>query len=159
MSVLKKSTIALLSVAVIAGSVTASFADKKGEGRGGERGAMRFENMDTNSDGKLDLAEFSAPLVERFNALDTDENGTVTKAEVEALETDSKRDKRRAMGILMRFDLDGNDEVTLAEVENRQQKFFALMDRNDDGFAAMDEMPKRGKHMGHGKGKKDRDSE
>lgn len=156
MSAFKKTTIALLSVAVIAGSVTASFAEKRGGDRGGERGAMRFEQMDANSDGKLDLAEFNAPLIEKFDELDTDKNGIVTKAEIEALKTEKKGEKRRAMGIIKRFDLDGNEEVTRQEVENRQQKVFALMDKNDDGFATMEEMPKHGKNKGQHKGKKDR---
>ncbi|WP_053997903.1 EF-hand domain-containing protein [Ahrensia marina] len=152
MSVLKKTTIAVLSVAVIAGSVSASFAEK----RGGGRAEMRFEKMDANSDGKLDFAEFSAPLIERFEGLDADSNGVVTKAEIEALETEKKGEKRRAMRIAKRFDLDGNEEVTRAELENRQQKFFALMDKNDDGFATLDEMPKHAKKRGDRKGKKER---
>ncbi len=34
--------------------------------------------------------------------------------------------------------------MTKAEVEARQKKMFALLDRNDDGRIAQDEMPARG---------------
>jgi hypothetical protein len=47
----------------------------------------------------------------------------------------------------LRLDANGDGMLTLAEIESRQKKMFALMDRNDDGKIVKDEMPsgRRGK--------------
>lgn len=144
MTVLKKTIIALVGTSVVIGSAGMVVAKDRG-GRDG--GPPRFEKIDANSDGKVDFAEFVAPMNERFDEIDADGNGTVTEAEVEAY-ADGKRKSRRAKRIAQRFDVDGNNEVTKAELENRQKKIFALMDRNDDGVVMEDELPKRGKHRG-----------
>ena len=42
----------------------------------------------------------------------------------------------------------GDGELTKAEIENRQKKQFALLDKNDDGKITADELPRRGKKGG-----------
>ena len=60
------------------------------------------------------------------------------------------RAERMAQRIVERFDTDGDGMLTAAEIESRQKKMFALLDRNDDGKVEKDEMP-RGKFR-HGDG-------
>ena len=60
----------------------------------------RFENADTNGDGFIDFDEFLAGktenATERFNRIDTDDDGAITKIELaEALS--AKREHRRAV--------------------------------------------------------------
>jgi Ca2+-binding EF-hand superfamily protein len=54
-----------------------------------------------------------------------------------------QRELRRAQRMVERFDADGDGELSLAEIETHQRKVFALMDRNDDGMVAKDELPRR----------------
>lgn len=162
MSAMKKTMIVLLGASVVLGTVGASFAQnasgQNGQGKGENRRAQMFQTVDANSDGKLDFAEFSAKMNERFDAIDADKNGVVSADEIKAqIDTskNAKRGERMAMRIAQRFDVDGNKEITKAELENRQQKMFAMMDMNDDGFIQADEMPNRKHHGGdrgdHGK--------
>ena len=61
-----------------------------------------------------------------------------------ASEIERMRAERMAKRIVERFDTDGDGMLTAAEIESRQKKMFALLDRNDDGKVDKDEMP-RGK--------------
>jgi hypothetical protein len=56
-----------------------------------------------------------------------------------------------AQRIVERFDADGDGMLTAAEIDSRQKKMFALMDKNDDGKVEKDEMPQRRnfRHWGH----------
>jgi len=53
------------------------------------------------------------------------------------------RAERMARRLIERFDTNGDGVLTAAEVESRQKKMFALLDRNDDGKIEKDEMPRR----------------
>jgi Ca2+-binding EF-hand superfamily protein len=66
----------------------------------------------------------------------------MTVAEI-ASEIERMRAERRAQRIVDRFDTDGDGMLTAAEIESRQKKMFALMDRNDDGKVVKEEMPQR----------------
>ena len=67
----------------------------------------------------------------------------MTVAEI-ASEIERMRAERMARRIVERFDADGDGMLTVAEIESRQKKMFALLDRNDDGKIVKEEMP-RGK--------------
>jgi Ca2+-binding EF-hand superfamily protein len=69
-------------------------------------------------------------------------DGKMTVAEI-ASEIERMRAERRAQRIVDRFDTDGDGMLTAAEIESRQKKMFALMDRNDDGKVVKEEMPQR----------------
>lgn len=55
---------------------------KGGRGMHGGRGMMKM--ADTNGDGAISRAEFTAGAIKRFDMADTDRNGTVTQAERQA---------------------------------------------------------------------------
>jgi Ca2+-binding EF-hand superfamily protein len=138
MTLFRKINIALLAAVVTVTGAGIALADD----RGGKRGEMRFERLDADSDGSVTFAEFSRPMMERFNEADADGDGTISAAELEeALE--SRRAERRASHMIERFDIDGDERVSADEIVNRQEKMFALMDRDDSGVITEDELPRR----------------
>ncbi len=56
-------------------------ADKPDGGHMADRGTKMFDASDTNKDGGLSLDEFLARHKEKFKEIDTDGNGTISKAE------------------------------------------------------------------------------
>ncbi|MEM9574041.1 MAG: hypothetical protein AAF870_02295 [Pseudomonadota bacterium] len=152
MSILKKTTVAILGSAVVLTSAAGAFAhDRKGGDREG-RGMQMFERADANGDEKLDLAEFSAPMTARFDEVDADSNGILTEAEMEA--ASEGKEGRRAKRIAKRLDGDDNGEVTKAELEERQQEMFSRLDSNEDGFITIDEAKKMKRGGGKRGGKR-----
>lgn len=150
MSLLKKTTVAILGTAVVLTASAGAFAhDKKGGDREGRGPMQMFERADTNSDEKLDFAEFSAPMTVRFDETDADSNGIITEAEIEA--ASEGKEGRRAKHIASRLDGDDNGEITKAELEERQKEMFARLDADEDGFITVDEAKK----MKRGGGKRD----
>lgn len=152
MSFLKKTTAAILGTAVVLTASAGAFAhDRKGGDREA-RGMEMFERIDTNSDEKLDFAEFSAPMIARFEEVDADGNGVITDAEIET--ASENKEGRRAKRIAKRLDSDDNGEVTRAELEERQQAIFARLDADEDGFISIDEAKKMKRGGGKRGGKR-----
>lgn len=131
---------------------------KRGHERMGQMGKQLFQDADTNKDGAVSRQEMQVRLTERFTGADSDGDSTITKAEiVKVMEGASQRRfMRRHSGriadhLVYQFDLDEDGNVTFAEIDNRTGKFFALLDRNDDGKLEMAEIrhnfPSR--HGGH----------
>lgn len=58
-----------------------------------ERAASHWAGIDTDGDGKLSLAEFTAEHIKFFDKLDADSDGTITAAELEAAK--AKKKERR----------------------------------------------------------------
>ena len=111
---------------------------------------MRFDRLDADQSGDVTFEEFSAALKSRIGDADKDHDGKMTVAEI-APEIERMRAERMARRIVERFDIDGDGMLTAAEIESRQKKMFALLDRNDDGKVVKDEMPRRKfRHGDHG---------
>lgn len=94
--------ILLTSTALMAGIAAVALAqggptDSPGPGAAGRMAALA--QMDTDGDGQLSLAEFSAArqarLAERFAAMDSDGDGLLSAAEM-AQAREERRDDRRA---------------------------------------------------------------
>ena len=139
---MKKSTKIALTFLAIAGAAasTAFAADRDGR-RDGRQG-MRFERADTDSSGDVTFEEFAAAMKNRIGNADADKDGKMTVGEI-ASEIERMRAERMARRIVQRFDTDGDGALTTAEIESRQKKRFALLDRNDDGKIVKEEMPRR----------------
>ena len=140
---MKKTIAVLCMTALVVPLAVPAFADRGGDD--GKRGFHRmgermFEKADTNSDGAITLDEVNARMQERLGAADGDGDSSVSKAEIiAAIESNAEhRRARRYSGtiadrLVYHLDVDDNGSVTLAEVQNRAGKLFALMDFNDDG--------------------------
>jgi Ca2+-binding EF-hand superfamily protein len=117
------------------------------DGQGGPRTMMRFERMDVDDSGDVTFEEFTAMFKSRIGDADANKDGKMTVEEI-ATQIERMRAERMARRLIERFDIDGDGALTAAEVESRQKKMFALMDRNDDGKIEKDEMPRHGGRWG-----------
>lgn len=138
---MKTTVTALCVTALLVPLAAPAFADMGGGKRGFHRmGERMFDKADTNSDGAITLDEVNARMRERLQQADSDGDSTVTKAEIiAAIEQHAEHRRAKRMSgtiadqLVYRLDVDDNGSVSLAEVENRAGKLFALMDFNDDG--------------------------
>ena len=92
--------------------------------------------MDTNGDGKVTLAEAQAAGKQRFERMDKNKNGVVTKDEVPG----------RAERFIAKADSNKDGQVTLAEAQAHTQSWFQKLDANKDGVLTHDEFRH---HRGH----------
>lgn len=135
-----KLAIAFATLAGMAGSVAYA---KEGPRRH-HQGGFEFERADTDDSGDVTFEEFAAAMSERIGFADADANsdGSLTVEEI-AAEMQRQREHRRAQRMVERFDTDDDGVLSLSEIETHQRKVFALMDRNDDGVVAEDELRRR----------------
>lgn len=98
-------------------------AGSRGEGAS-PRGPQTLEDMERRAE-------------ERFARLDTDNDGVVTLAEIEAA-------GGRGGRMLARSDADGDGRITRAEARAGTADMFRRMDANGDGVISEDERPQRG---------------
>lgn len=124
-------------------------------GAGKKHGAM-FDHVDANDDGKLSQEELQPFANKRFARFDTDKDGVVTAAEIDAHLM--KRMEKRRQKLLKRFDGDGDGTITQAEFSTQVSQMFARVDADEDGVISRSEAMKMRKlmrghwkrHMGHG---------
>ena len=168
MSAPKKSAIAVLAVmGALLG--TAALADKGGMGMGmggpGEgRGAMlteMFDSIDTDKDGKLSYAELEASRKAEFDAADTNKDGALSADELSARALARFQEKLadRTQAMLDNMDNDGNGSLSEDEMgEGPGMRNFARIDGDNDGFVTKEEIQAGMKHhkkRGHGGGMDD----
>ena len=134
--------VALLTATFLIGvASTAVIATAKGGPGAGPRGAgleQMFERVDTNNDGAITRAEIEAASAARFAATDTNGDGFLSLEEMTtAAETESA--DRRAKRIEARLNwLDANDDgqLSLEEMQandRRIDRMFEHLDANSDG--------------------------
>jgi Ca2+-binding EF-hand superfamily protein len=136
-----KLALAFLSLAGVAGGV--AYANDGRHGPDGGRAMMRFDRLDADRSGDVTFEEFSAMMQSRIGGADANNDGKMSVEEIAAA-IEKMRAERMARRLVERFDTDGDGMLTAAEVESRQKKMFALLDRNDDGKILKEEMPRRG---------------
>jgi len=126
----------------------------RGRGRGPgmkprERGG-RFAAMDANDDGKVTKAEMEVARKARFDAIDANGDGTLTTEEMEAARPGPGRLEGRRP-FMLRMDSDGDGAVSRAEFETAGGTWFDRLDEDGDGAVASSELPfhRRGPR-GHG---------
>ncbi|MFK5998440.1 MAG: EF-hand domain-containing protein [Rhodobacterales bacterium] len=105
--------------AIVIGSLGAAFAATAHKGPG--MLAQRFDEIDTNSDGFITKDEMAAHHNTEFSQKDTDGDGALSKAEVKA--------------------------AMMKRMQMRLDRMFARMDKDKDGKIAQSEMKKGGAHM------------
>lgn len=105
--------------------------------------------------GPMTLTAMQVRNDERFRAADTDGDGVISGAELEAMTQAGPgggQDGRRGGGRgLARADADGDGRITLDEARAQVAERFARMDVNGDGAVTEDERPQRG-DWGGGRG-------
>ncbi len=111
-----KRTLPLLALAIAGGLPFASIASAQWPEDGPPppiRPGMMFETLDMNKDGFVTRAEAKAAAEQRFDAADTDRNGTISDAEREAARAAMHR--KMASAMFDRLDTDRNGQISRDE--------------------------------------------
>lgn len=125
-----------------------AFADDKKRKGKGKRG-VNIERIDTDKSGTISLEEFASVGLGKMIAADKDGDGILSTDEVSAA-MEAERKRRREEAMMRRLDVNGDGSITVAELQDRMSKQFALLDRNSDGSLSEEEIRKmRGKRKGN----------
>ncbi|GGA08681.1 hypothetical protein GCM10011498_05750 [Amylibacter cionae] len=119
------------------------------------RGGMQFERLDLNSDGFVDRAELIAARDARFDAMDADKDGAVTKeeaqahrkamrAEMKAERTESGKDKKEGK--------EGRKDWGEKRADRGQM--FDKLDTDNNGSLSKEEFEAAQMHHGKRDGRK-----
>lgn len=100
------------------------------------RGELSFHELDSNRDQKISPAEMTSMALERFVKADKNKDQQITLQEILNMMPFFVRDKARpkVAEYLKTRDLDGNGQVTLAEIRRFAGQRFKNADTNGDGF-------------------------
>lgn len=115
-----------------------------------------FKMMDANEDGKLSLEEVKGPLKNDFSKVDVDENGFITKEELEKAPKPNRQggkqekqsrekgnaEKLSTTEIFKKMDTDNDGKLSEKEVKGPLAKDFSKIDANEDGFLSKEELEK-----------------
>ncbi|MBB5209613.1 EF-hand domain-containing protein [Chiayiivirga flava] len=105
--------------------------------------------LDTDGDGKIEVADVEANAAKRAADIDTDRNGTITATEVLA-----HQDRQRlamAERRLAKLDSNGDGVVSTDEFAGGQSDRVAKLDADSDGVISRDEF-RAGRHDRRGRG-------
>lgn len=140
---LRKIFISAIALSLAAG--TAAFAQSEGgTPEYTERRPMgMFDRLDVDGNGSIAADEFGGERLEMLRATDADGDGTLSEDELLTYVME-RAFKRRAERAARYLDIDGDGTVTLAEIEDHQNKRFALFDRNNDGEVSREELQRSG---------------
>ena len=109
-----------------------------------------FDKLDGNSDGVLNLAEFSAGApkgadsakTEKLSkAMDTDQDGSVSKAEADAFKAKAEKADQQMQALLLMLQSDTASTKADAK-EGEDKNYFAKLDADSDGSVAKEEFLK-----------------
>ena len=138
---------AIVAVAALA-SASAALA-KPGMGHHVPR--VSFEELDTDGNGEISKAEIEAHRAVRVAATDTDGDGKLSTAEIEA--EGARRAAERAARMIKRHDTDGDGVLSQEELPRplKRGDMFARMDSDGSGGISNEEFENarakmRGKH-------------
>lgn len=110
---------------------------------GGPHGARMIEQFDVNQDGTVTQVEIDQVRQERLAAFDTDNNGSLSLEEYQALWLDAMH--ARMVDRFQELDEDGDAIVTVEEFVGPFDSMVERMDRNGDGAISKDDR-RRGRH-------------
>lgn len=131
--------------ALIAASITfPAYAAEHGKG-----GHSKFDKLDTDDSGTISREEFDAQRGAMFSKADADGNGSLNAEEMGRLHELRHAERRAAMHARMmaHLDKDGDGQVSQAELDAMAEKRFSRMDADGDGSLTQDEM-RKGHHGG-----------
>ena len=118
----RQTTVALVSALAVALGAGAVMAKGWGEGRMGGHGDMSgmmpaFATLDTDGDGKITRAELDARKADRQKAMDPDGDGFITLDEMKAHAAEQARTRAEAMvdRMFARLDTDKDGKLSAAE--------------------------------------------
>jgi len=172
-----KLAVAFVAIAGVAGAALAAQADSRWHGRDGGPGAMyqhmqeahgdwhhgmrdddrgprlgrlfrMLDTFDSNEDGKVTQAEIDAMRGDRLVKFDADGDKSLTLQEYQALWLDAMRE--RMVDRFQELDADGDGKVTVEEFQDPYAKTVRRMDRNEDGVIDRNDFGRSDDEMGPG---------
>lgn len=153
-----KSTVAVLA---LVGAVFASAAlANEGPGGPGNRGAMlleMFDGIDTDTDGKVTEAELEAHRAAMFTAADANSDGMLSTEELSAqqLARFNETLADRTARMIENRDNNGDGSLSLDEMdEGPGMRNFARIDSDNDGAISKAEAEAAMQNVGHRKHRK-----
>ena len=139
----------LFLAAALAGTMLGGAAIAGQDAPQGRGGGMMMR-ADTNGDGTISRAEFTAQAEARFARMDKNGDGFITADEM------SGRAGRGPGGGLMSADTDHDGKISRAEFMAQSAERFAKLDANGDGQISGDEMKAMMERMREGRGMRGR---
>ncbi|WP_341368721.1 calcium-binding protein [Yoonia sp. BS5-3] len=142
----------ILTAALMAGLVMTAAAAQEGRKR------PDFSAMDTDGDGSITLAEIEARSADRFTQTDTDGDGAFSAEELIAAA--EGRNAERATRMLERFDENEDGLLQQAELPQRDgdraARMFERVDADGDGMITQAEFDAAQETMGNRERRTDR---
>lgn len=143
-------TIGLIAAAGALTVLAVAAQSEEGHGGPGRDRVMMFEEIDADGNGEITLEEMTLYRAGRFTGADTDQDGKLSRAELEARAFE--RMQARVERMLKRHDTDGDGLLSPDELgkPDRQARMFERMDADQSGGISAEEMEQARKHMrGH----------
>jgi Ca2+-binding EF-hand superfamily protein len=95
----------------------------------------RFTTLDDDDDGRIDFGEYAASATGKFVTMDSDGNGLVTPAEMDAHRAALGRTSTvSSVDVIKPVDSDGDGMLAQWENEAIARREFDALDRDHDGF-------------------------
>ena len=146
---------AALGTAVIVPTLGYAAADgQKGPdlARMQERMMEKFNEIDTDKDGKVNAADLQTYRVAKFTAADSNGDGKLSVDELRTMGFSKKRDGNLERMVAW-FDTDGDGMIGSSELPSRETALFMMLDRDGDGIVTAEDV-KSAKMPHHGAPKK-----
>jgi len=113
-------------------------------------GAEKFKLMDADGDGRITRSEHAAGAQTMFGQMDTNTDGVVTAAEMDAHHAEKKssklkfwekkdKDMKSSAEKISMIDTNHDGQLTRAEHEAGSEAMFTKLDTNNDGVLTKDE--------------------
>lgn len=122
-----------LATALALGGTGAALADRH---NGGTQMRPTFDALDTDGDGEITRAEMTAHMQSRFDRADADGDGALSREELitRMMARQAERIGRRADHMIDRHDADGDGHLGMQELQARRRGgMMARMDLDGDG--------------------------
>jgi Ca2+-binding EF-hand superfamily protein len=144
-----KILLAVSAATVLIGAAGGAVAHRSDwHGDRSQRGAMMFERLDTDNDGKVTRAEAEAYRDSKITEFDKDNDGALNQAEYTAMMQSMMAEHMQRR--FERRDADGDGKLSPSEMSSRMDRMFKHMDENGDGAIERSEMGNRGHGMKRG---------
>ncbi|MEP2717672.1 EF-hand domain-containing protein [Pseudophaeobacter sp.] len=137
----------LAVILATAGALAATTAMAK-PGCGSHGPKMQFEELDTDGNGEISKAEMEAHKAARFSATDTDGDGMISADEM--LAKMQERAAKRVEKMINRMDKDGDGMLSAEEMANRGRHgdMFGRMDSDGNGAISKEEFDQARENRG-----------